>query len=62
MRLSVQCQTPITNTERIDVELAKRQHIEYCKTLRNLGLKVIWATGDDTLPDSCFVEDKPLFS
>ncbi len=46
-----------TNTERIDVELAKKQHIEYCKALENLGLKLLWALSDDALPDSCFVED-----
>lgn len=46
-----------TNTEGIDVELAKKQHMEYCKALENLGLKLLWARGDDTLPDSCFVED-----
>lgn len=46
-----------TNTEGIDVELAKKQHMGYCKALENLGLKLLWARGDDTLPDSCFVED-----
>ena len=46
-----------TNVERIDVALAKKQHAEYCKALERLGLKLIWVKGDDTLPDSCFVED-----
>jgi len=46
-----------TNAERIDVDVAKRQHAEYCKTLQKLGLKLIWVEGDNTLPDSCFVED-----
>ncbi|MDH5438284.1 MAG: arginine deiminase family protein [Candidatus Bathyarchaeota archaeon] len=46
-----------TNVERINVALAKRQHAEYCKTLQKLGLELIWIEGDDTLPDSCFVED-----
>jgi len=46
-----------TNVEKIDVALAKRQHGEYCKALQKLGLELIWIEGDNTLPDSCFVED-----
>jgi dimethylargininase len=46
-----------TNVEKIDVALAKRQHAEYCKALEKLGLKLMWINGDNTLPDSCFVED-----
>ena len=46
-----------TSGEKIDVALAKTQHREYCKVLQRLGLKLIWAKGDNTLPDSCFVED-----
>jgi dimethylargininase len=49
-----------TNTEKIYVELAKRQHAEYCNALKNLGLKLLWTKGDDTLPDSCFVEDTAI--
>ncbi|MDI6691266.1 MAG: arginine deiminase family protein [Candidatus Bathyarchaeota archaeon] len=49
-----------TNVERIDVALAKKQHAKYCKTLERLGLKLIWVKGDDTLPDSCFVEDTAI--
>jgi len=48
------------NVEKIDVALAKRQHAGYCKTLQKLGLKLIWVKGDDTLPDSCFVEDTAI--
>ena len=46
-----------TSVEKIDVALAERQHAEYCKALRKLGLELIWIEGDNTLPDSCFVED-----
>lgn len=46
-----------TNVEEIDVALAKRQHVEYCRALQKLGLKLIWVEEDNTLPDSCFVED-----
>ena len=48
------------NVEKIDVALAKGQHAEYCKALQKLGLKLIWIKGDDTLPDSCFVEDTAI--
>lgn len=46
-----------TNSEKIDVDLAKKQHAEYCRALRKLGLDLVWAEGSDELPDSCFVED-----
>jgi len=46
-----------TNVEKIDVALAKRQHTEYCTALQKLGLELIWIKRDNTLPDSCFVED-----
>ena len=46
-----------TTVEEIDVSLAKRQHAEYCSVLRELGLKLVWIKSDNTLPDSCFVED-----
>jgi len=46
-----------TNAEKIDVTLAKSQHSEYCRALQKLGLELIWIRGDNTLPDSCFVED-----
>ena len=46
-----------TNAEKIDVALAKSQHAEYRRTLQELGLELIWIKGDNTLPDSGFVED-----
>jgi dimethylargininase len=46
-----------TTVEKIDVDLARRQHAEYCNALQKLGLKLIWIEGDNNLPDSCFVED-----
>jgi dimethylargininase len=46
-----------TNAEAIDVEQAKAQHRNYCKTLQALGLRLLWVRRDDSLPDSCFVED-----
>ena len=49
-----------TNTEKIDVALAKSQHSEYCRALQKLGLEFIWIKGENTLPDSCFVEDTAI--
>jgi len=49
-----------TNTEKIDVALAKAQHREYCNALQELGLKLVWIKGDSTLSDSCFVEDTAI--
>lgn len=46
-----------TGVEEIDVAAAKRQHKEYCNALQGLGLSLIRVETDDTLPDSCFVED-----
>jgi dimethylargininase len=46
-----------TNHENIDVDLAGKQHDEYCRTLQKLGLRLTWVRGDNALPDSCFVED-----
>jgi dimethylargininase len=46
-----------TNVKKINVTIAKKQHAEYCYALKKLGLKLIWVKGDNTLPDSCFVED-----
>jgi dimethylargininase len=45
------------NSERIDVELARFQHAQYCKALQKLGLRLVWIERADSLPDSCFVED-----
>jgi dimethylargininase len=49
-----------TNREKIDVALAKTQHAEYCRALQKLGLNLTWIRGDNSLPDSCFVEDTAL--
>lgn len=49
-----------TKVEKIDVALAKSQHAEYCSALQRLGLQLIWIRGDNSLPDSCFVEDTAI--
>lgn len=42
---------------KIDVELAKEQHIRYQEILGQLGLTLIRIEPDDRFPDCCFVED-----
>ncbi|CAG2101091.1 unnamed protein product [Medioppia subpectinata] len=44
-------------SDTINVEEAKREHEEYCKVLRALGLDVIELAADEAFPDSPFVED-----
>ena len=46
-----------TTSEKIDVDVAKKQHAEYCEMLQKRGLKLLWVERNDKLPDSCFVED-----
>jgi dimethylargininase len=41
----------------LDLSLAQEQHAEYCRTLSDLGLKLIRLPPDERYPDSCFVED-----
>lgn len=41
----------------VDVGRARAQHATYVSTLEALGLEVIRIGRDDSLPDSCFVED-----
>ena len=41
----------------VDVARAREQHAAYVATLEELGLEVLRLPRDDSLPDSCFVED-----
>jgi dimethylargininase len=41
----------------VNVEKAKQQHSHYCRTLRDLGLELMCLEPEESLPDSCFVED-----
>ncbi len=41
----------------IDVDLARRQHADYCAALENAGLELIRLEADERYPDGCFVED-----
>ena len=54
------CVTISHDTPKINVELARQQHEAYCKTLEQLGLKLIRIDSDDALPDCCFTEDTAI--
>jgi len=49
----------ITHIERtpINLEIARAQHLQYSKTLANLGCQVVELPEEASLPDSVFVED-----
>ena len=44
-------------SDAINLEEAKREHEDYCKALRSLGLDVIELAADEVFPESPFVED-----
>ncbi|HEX6095097.1 MAG TPA: arginine deiminase-related protein [Thermoanaerobaculia bacterium] len=46
--------------QRVDVELARRQHHQYRETLASLGCEVIGLPADDAYPDCVFVEDTAI--
>ncbi len=54
------CVTIASDKPTINVEFAKHQHESYCKTLEQLGLKLICIDADDALPDCCFTEDTAI--
>ncbi len=41
----------------IDVNLARRQHAEYCAAFRAVGIELIVLPPDEEHPDACFVQD-----
>lgn len=43
--------------ERLDVALARAQHKQYVRALRECGVKVTVVPADDTIPDAPFIED-----
>lgn len=55
-----QCVVGFHDKPQINVDLAKQQHQAYCKTLEQLGLKIIRIPADNTLPDCCFTEDTAI--
>jgi dimethylargininase len=55
-----ECELTFVDRSPIDLELATRQHDEYCAALRRLGVTVGELTGNDAFPDACFVEDTAI--
>lgn len=55
-----QCIKPKGHNSRIDLQLAREQHLKYCLTLQQLGLTLLTVDADDRLPDCCFVEDTAI--
>lgn len=56
---AVVCRIPLSlrTKAQIDVEEAKKQHENYVRLLRELGLDVIELPPDEALPECVFVED-----
>jgi dimethylargininase len=44
----------------VDITKARRQHAEYSKVLKEMGLEVVSLPRDDVHADSCFVEDNAV--
>jgi dimethylargininase len=51
------CELTYREREPIDFEQAVRQHAEYVRVLREIGLEVVSLPADAAYPDCCFVED-----
>lgn len=49
--------TAIGSSDCVNLQEARREHSEYTKILRSLGLDVIELPADENFPDSPFVED-----
>ncbi|HEX3014808.1 MAG TPA: arginine deiminase family protein, partial [Desulfobacteria bacterium] len=54
------CIKPNGHSSRIDLQLAREQHLAYCLTLQQLGLTLLNVNAVDSLPDCCFVEDTAI--
>lgn len=52
-----ECELTFLDRSPIDLQLAMRQHDDYCATLRRLGAVVEILSENEAYPDSCFVED-----
>jgi dimethylargininase len=54
------CVRTFSPLQKINVELAGKQHKAYCRALENMGLKLIKISADNSLPDCVFVEDPAI--
>ena len=54
------CELSFVDRSDIDVELAKRQHLQYQQALAGLGCTLLTLPAEADLPDAVFVEDTAL--
>ena len=54
------CELTFIDRSPIDLPLATRQHDYYCAVLEKLGVTVSKLSGNESYPDSCFVEDTAI--
>jgi dimethylargininase len=52
-----QCETSHPLGHTVNLELARKQHRNYCRTIDELGLELIRLPPKHSHPDACFVED-----
>ena len=55
-----ECEVTFIDRSPIDLRLAVRQHDHYCDVLKKLGAIVKELSGNESYPDSCFVEDTAI--
>lgn len=56
----VECELTFIDRTPIDFQLAVRQHEQYCAALERRSATVEKLSGNDSYPDSCFVEDTAI--
>jgi dimethylargininase len=54
------CITSHPQRASIDINVVRKQHVEYCNTLEELGLELIKLPRLNEYPDSCFIEDTAI--
>src|SRR5215216_1981155 len=54
------CELTFIDRSPIDLQLATRQHNDYCAVLEKLGIIVNTLSENESYPDSCFVEDTAI--
>src|SRR5690242_11528497 len=52
-----ECQLTFVSRAAIDFDRALRQHVEYCRVLRDCGVEIRTLTVNAELPDGVFIED-----
>jgi dimethylargininase len=55
-----ECEVTFIDRSPIDLQLAGRQHDDYCTVLKKLGVIVRELSENESYPDSCFVEDTAI--